>query len=572
MGARLRLKRADAMMINVPDILRNSLTRRICLLGALLWAPLWAQFPLSPPAPPAAQPEQPNDVLGRNTPRGTVLGFLAAARKGNMAVASQFLNTPLQGPVAESLARELFTVLDRRLPPRLQDLSDNPGGSLSDLRGDQDLVGTISSDRGNVDILVERVARGKSGSLWLFARETLNRIPALYEEITVTPIEIILPAFLVNTEIAGVALFEWVAVLLGLPAAYFFTVLLNRILSPLIGSLLRRMRKRADLPDREIVPVPVRLLLMAFGIYWILSGISLPLVARQFWNSTASILTIAACVWLFILLNDSVEHYIRLRLVRAGNMGAASVIRLGRRVLDVLVVFIGLVFSLYHFGLNPTAALAGLGVGGIAVALAAQKTLENVLGGISIIFDRVVRVGDTLQIGDTLGVVVDIGLRSTRIRTRDRTLVSLPNGQVANLKLENLSARDKFWFHPRLRLEHDTTPAQMQSVVQNVRRFLAEHSQVEPGSPSVRLIQFGRSSLDLDVSAYVLAGDWDRFLEMQGELLIGVREIVQASGAQIAFQPAVYAAGSSRLPVDEHKFSTPGKGLQASGREERDAL
>jgi MscS family membrane protein len=547
-------------MMDVPAVPRNTLTRSACLFGSLLCAPLWAQFPLSSSTPPAAQPDTPKDALGRSTPRGTVLGFLSAARKGNMAAASQFLNTPLRGSSAETLARQLFTVLDRRLPPRLQDLSDNPEGSPLDLRVDQDPVGTISSAGGNVEVMVERVARGKSGPLWLFSRETLDRIPALYEEVTVKSIDSVLPSFLVDTEIGGIALFEWVGVLLGLPAAYFFTVLLNRILTPLIGSLHRHLRKRADLPNLEVVPVPIRLLLIAVGIYWVLSDLSLPLLARQFWTSTASILTIAACVWLFILLNDKVEHYIRRRLVRSRNMGAASVIRLGRRVLDVLIIFTGLVFGLYHFGLNPTAALAGLGVGGIAVALAAQKTLENVLGGISLIFDQVVRAGDLLQVGDTLGTVEDIGLRSTRIRTRDRTLVSVPNGQVATLKLENLSARDKFWFHPRLSLQYDTTPAQMQSVVEGVRTFLAEHSHVEPGSAYVRFLQFGNSSLDLDVSAYVFAGDWNRFLELQGELLVGIREIVCATGAHVAFQPSIYIAGASPLPADGQIFSAPWKG------------
>jgi MscS family membrane protein len=536
-------------MTNVLLALRNTL-RSGCMLGALVCTPLWGQFPVPPSTPPAAQPETGKDALGRNTPRGTVLGFLAAARKGNMAAASQFLNTPLRGPAAESLARELFTVLDRRLPPRLQELSDSPEGSLSDLKADQDAVGTISSAQGNVEVLVERVARGKSGSLWFFSRETLDRIPALYEEINLKSIDNVLPPFLVNTEFGGIALFEWLSVLLGIPAAYFLTVLLNRILTPLIGSLLRHLLKKADLPIREIVPVPVRLLLIAFLIYWVLLDLSLPLLARQFWTSTASILTIAASVWLFILLNESVEHHLRRRLVRRGNMAAASVLRLGRRVLDVLVIFIGLVFGLYHFGLNPTAALAGLGVGGIAVALAAQKTLENVLGGISIIFDQVVQTGDMLQIGDTLGTVEDIGLRSTRIRTRDRTLVSVPNGQVANLKLENLSARDKFWFHPRLSLRYDTTPAQMQSVVEGMRKFLMEHSQVEPGSVYVRFLQFGKSSLDLDVSAYVFAKDWNRFLEMQGDLLAGVREIVEATGAQMAFQQSIFVAGVALPGLD----------------------
>src|SRR5271169_2030810 len=99
------------MTIDLPVARRNALTRSLCLLSALVWTPLCAQFQPSPSPAPAAQPETPKDALGRNTPRGTVLGFLAAARKGNMAAASQFLNTPLRGPAAESLARELFTVL-----------------------------------------------------------------------------------------------------------------------------------------------------------------------------------------------------------------------------------------------------------------------------------------------------------------------------------------------------------------------------------------------------------------------------------------------------------------------------
>jgi MscS family membrane protein len=430
------------------------------------------------------------------------------------------------------------------------------------------VVGTISSVQGNVEVVVERVARGKSGSLWLFSNETLDHIPALYEEVNVKSLDSVLPSFLVDTKLGGVALFEWAAVLLGMPAAWFLTGLLNRILTPLVGSLLRRVRKRPDLPEREIVPIPVRLLLMAVAIDWLLSDISLPLLARQFWSSVASILTIAACVLLFISLDDKVEQYLRHGLVRRGNMGAASVLRLGRRILDVLAIFVGLVVALYHFGLNPTAALAGLGVGGIAVALAAQKTLENVLGGISIIFDRVVQVGDTLLIGDTQGTVEDIGLRSTRIRTRDRTLVSVPNGQVANVKLENLSARDKFWFHPRLSLRYDTTPEQLGSVVRDVRKFLEEHAQVERDSVQLRFLQFGKSSLDLDVSAYVLAADWNPFLDIQGDLLVNIRQIVCAAGAQIAFEDPVYVSGSAALVKS---FQASDKDESGKDRKETDA-
>ena len=122
-----------------------------------------------------------------------------------------------------------------------------------------------------------------------------------------------------------------------------------------------------------------------------------------------------------------------------------------------MVIFVGMLVTLRYFGVNPTGALAGLGIGGIAVALAAQKTLENIVGGVSIILDQSVRVGDTLKVGDVLGTVREIGLRSTQIRTLDRTTVSVPNGQIANMTLENLSSRDKFWLHPILGLHYNTT-------------------------------------------------------------------------------------------------------------------
>lgn len=126
----------------------SDLCRRSFIIGALLCAPLGAQLSAPISSPAAAQTQNPTAALGRATPRDTVLGFLTAARKGNMEVASRFLNTRLRGAAAERLAQQLSTVLDRRLPPRLQDLSDSPEGSPSDLRVDQDLVGTISSEQG----------------------------------------------------------------------------------------------------------------------------------------------------------------------------------------------------------------------------------------------------------------------------------------------------------------------------------------------------------------------------------------------------------------------------------------
>jgi MscS family membrane protein len=502
----------------------------------LLCLPTLAQLRKPAPEPAPAQPEVPKDPLGRTTPRGTVLGFLKVARKGEDELAAQYLNTGLRGDAAADLAHQLFIVLDRRLPPRLNQLSDEPEGSLSDpLKPDQELVGTIKSDNHTVDIFVERVDRGRSGSLWLFSRKTLDSIPDLYDEINVVSVEHLLPEFLVKTQLASIALFEWLAVFVGLPFLYFLTVLLSRLFGRLIGVLRRRLYRKPDLPNPDLLPNPVRLLLLAILIQWINSKVSLPLLARQFWSSTATVITIAACVWLLILFASWGEVYAR-RLLRNRNLtGATSTLHLTRWVVDLLIIFAGVFVTLHYFGVNPTAALAGLGVGGIAIAFAAQKTLENVIGGVSLIFDQAVRVGDSLKVGEASGTVEDIGLRSTRIRTLDRTVVSVPNGQIANMTLENLSSRDKFWLHSILALRYGTASPKMSTVLEGIRKLLEESRHLEPASLRVRFLRFGPTSLDVEIFAYVLARDWNQFLEIQERLFLRVMDCIETSGVQFAF-------------------------------------
>jgi len=500
-------------------------------------------LPGTTPAP--AQPEIPNDSLGRTTPRGTVLGFLAASQKKEYAVAAEYLNSKVRGRAAEDLARQLSVVLDRRLPPRLNQLSDKPEGSLSDpLKPDWDLVGTITSSNGDVQIALERVARGKSVPVWLFSSKTLDSVPSLYQEIDVVPVDEVLPRFLV-TRIFGIQLFEWFAIFLGLPLLYIVTALVNRLLSSLIGRVLRRLKNNPDLINPEILHKPTRLLLIAITLRWVRSRVGLSLLARQFWSSVATVIAIAAIVWILVLLTSRVEASLQRRFRSRNLAGSASVLRLGTRVLDVLFIFGGFLGILYYFGFSPTAALAGLGVGGIAVALAAQKTLENVIGGVSLIVDQAVRVGDVLKVAETVGQVEEVGLRSTRIRTGDRTVVSIPNGQVANMSLETLSLRDKFWFHPSLSLHYQSTLAQIQSVVDGVRILLTEHRSLERSSVRVRFLGFGSSSFDIDIFAYVYASDWDHFLEIQEGLLFSIFDIIQKAGTHIALPSRVVYVGQA---------------------------
>jgi MscS family membrane protein len=557
--------------MGAPNVCVKHLERAALLILFLLFCPaVWCQVATSNPKTAETTQEPAPDPLGRNTPRGAVLNFLSIARKGNAQIAALYLSTPLRGADAEVAARQLAVVLDRRLPARLNQISDKPEGSVPDpLRPDEDLIGTISTSKGDLDILVERVDRGKAGKVWLFSHKTLNSIPDVFQELSTPPVEKLLPEFLIKTRVAAIPLFEWLAVFVGLPVLYLLTGLLNRIISLCVGALRRRLRRNVDFANPQVLPPPIRLLLLAITIRWLLSRVGLPLLARQFWSTAALIIVIGGCVWLLMLLNSWAERYLVGR--RPGLSGSASVLRLLRRLIDGLALFAGLLFILYHFGVNPTAALAGLGVGGIAIALAAQKTLENVIAGVSLIADQAVRVGDTLKLGDIVGTVEDVGLRSTRIRTPDRTLVSLPNGQIANMSLEALSARDKFWFHPLLSLRYDTTPDQLRSVMPGIRNLMNEHSNVDSLSVRVRFVRFGTSSLDLDIVAYVSARDWDEFLQIQEALLLGIMDIVHKAGVEIAFpSQTVYLAAHSSDKLDRLTPAYAPERRTATHHDERD--
>ena len=211
-------------------------------------------------------------------------------------------------------------------------------------------------------------------------------------------------------------------------------------------------------------------------------------------------------------------------------------------------MIIGALVILYIAGINIAAALTGLGIGGIAIAFAAQKTLENLFGGIMIISDQPVRVGDFCRAGDYLGTVENIGLRSTRIRTLKRTVVSVPNGQLALMSLENFAMRDKTWFHHTLHLRYETTADQLRYILAEIRKMLYGHSKVESASARIRFVRFGNSSLDLEVFAYVLEAEYEPFLHIQEDLLLRIIDIVEASGSGFALpSQTTYLAGDVGL-------------------------
>jgi MscS family membrane protein len=217
------------------------------------------------------------------------------------------------------------------------------------------------------------------------------------------------------------------------------------------------------------------------------------------------------------------------------NTGLAGILPLGRRLAKVVLLAVGGVSILTELGFHVESLIAGLGVGGIALALAAQKTVENLFGSLSIGVDQPFRVGDFVKVDDVLGTVETIGMRSTRIRTLDRTLVTFPNGRLADLKAESFAVRDRLRLYSNLSLAYGTTEAQLRAVLAGIERALREHPRIWPDAVSVRFTEFKESALNVEVAAWLQIGDWNEFTAARQDLYLRFMAVVEAAGASFAF-------------------------------------
>ncbi len=182
--------------------------------------------------------------------------------------------------------------------------------------------------------------------------------------------------------------------------------------------------------------------------------------------------------------------------------------------------------------------LAGLGLGGLAVALAAQSTLQNFISGITLYFDKPIAVGDYCQFGDKSGTVEFIGMRSTRIRTQAHTLLTIPNSEFSNMQIENYAKRDHMFLITTLNLRYETSPEQLRHLLSELRALLLAHPKVANDSVTVRFEGFGAHSLDIAIAAYVLSNDYSDFVEIREDIYLNIMQVIEALGTKLAV-PAV---------------------------------
>jgi MscS family membrane protein len=482
--------------------------------------------------PVAAQ----TDPLGRTTPSGTVVGFLQAEQNGNDKAASDYLQMSAsrrqaQGP---DLAKKLKLLMDRAFVGRLSRISTNPEGDLTAGSPDQQTIGLFSVGESEIPVVLVRISDASAGKIWLFSAETLSKVNDLYDNVEALQVETKLPQALVRNLFLGMPLWQWLALIIAIPVAIIIGWAVVLFLA-IPRRFYLKYRKRPNLHSYSQVSKPLLLVFGGIAHRVIASYLGLPLLPRLYYFRTIAVLISIGFFWFLIRISAITMQRLRRHAISVGRTGTGTLMLLGERILAAVIFILAVLAILAILGFNLTTLLAGLGIGGIAIAFAAQKTLENLFGGISVLADEVIRVGDSCRFGDRVGTVEDISLRSTRIRTVERTQLSIPNGTLATMNVENLSRRDKILFNPSLGIRSETSPDQLRYLLAELRRLLYEHPKVETQSARIRLASCDPSANTLEVFSYVLTSDFAEFTAIREDLLLRIIDIVRQSGTNFAF-------------------------------------
>jgi MscS family membrane protein len=333
----------------------------------------------------------------------------------------------------------------------------------------------------------------------------------------------------------GLLWWQWLAIPLFALASWLGGRVLGWITRRILGALFARTQTTWDDLLLERVAAPLTALWSIGVAYTLIPWLGLTRAGEASVEGGLHAGVFVVLVWAALRSVDLAFDFLGSFPWARANPLAAGVLPLGSRIARVAVTIIGVIAVLTQLGYPVASLLAGLGIGGLALALAAQKTVENLFGSVSISVDQPCRIGDFVQVENVTGTVEAIGLRSTRLRTLARTIVTIPNGKLADARIENFAVRDRLRLFCVLQLVYGTTAAQLRQVVAGVERALAEHPKLYPEGLSVRFVNIGASSLDVEVSAWLATADWGEFTRLRQDLFLRFLEVVEGAGTQLAF-------------------------------------
>jgi MscS family membrane protein len=484
---------------------------------------------------PVAEPSGPQDALNRGTPRGAITGFLQACEAFDFERAAQYLdlrNVPKSVATigGAELARRLNHILSRAVWLDDYTISDDPKGILGDgLPTYRDELVRIPTDDGEAILWLQQVPREDGESIWKVSNRSVVLIPDLYELYSYPPgVETVRGWFPSNAAFLGLELFKVfiliVLMLLAWPVLHLIGLGLARVFSSPASNRYPLVRKICTRP------------LVALGILIVLYAAlgELGMGARAQQIARAHTLLTFVVVWIIWSVINLYRNHQEDKIAAQGRPGAAKLVRPLTTFLKLTVLLVAFLFWLQNLGVNISALLAGLGIGGLAVALALQRPIEDLMGALSIFSQSPLRVGDLVRYGDVLGNVEDIGLRTTRLRTLTNTVVSIPNSLISAREVENLTYRSKIRYWPTLRLRYDTTPEQLRKITGRIVSMLESHERVHDDGIRARVTEFANDAILVSVHCFMKTIDFAESLEIGEDLNFRIMEILRAEGAAFA--------------------------------------
>jgi len=514
-----------------------------------------AQTRLMPQAPgtqPVDTTPAASTKVEAGSPRESMQAFLRLTGHGDYESATFFLELPA-GESSErgsELAERLKAVLDRSLSPSLEEVSPLATGNLDDgLPPDRDQAGAVKLRSGLSDPI--RLVRRSDGrrTWWIFTASSVKRIDAWYDELGAAPLRDWIPEPLRRAGPFSIQWWQWLILLGLIPVMVLLGSILGRVVLAALHFVLRRTPGPWEVQLLPALRAPLYLLCML--------SLAIPLTARLKLNTEVdgfigalvkAGLTIGV-FWTLMRLVGFLEDYLQHRRWLSESPELRSLVPLGARSTKVLLALLAIIATLGQLNYPVTTLLGALGIGGIAVALGAQKTLSNWIGSVAIAIDRPFHVGDWVKIQDVEGTVEGIGLRSTRVRTFDRTVVAIPNSSLSEIHTESYSARDRIRLSFRFGVVYETTAPQMRAIIQEIEAWLRQHPKVWQETVVVRFAALGDFALEIELQAWFLTTDMEEFRNLRQETLLAIMDIVERNASSFAFptQTVYHADGGKWL-------------------------
>lgn len=499
----------------------------------------------TPPQKPDAGTEQ----IELQSPRAAVREFLELIRHGDDKEAAKFLVRP-----DASLARQLGAVFDGQPRFDLEQVSDEPEGVDDDglPAGDESVANVELGDHVPEHIVMVKMTNGEPR--WRFNVPTIKRIPVWYERTPNAWATKNLPGWMTRRGPVGVQFWQWAVLLLVAALSWGVGTIVGKLLGGGVKKLIERFK-----PNRwtELLFTRTQGPLTLAAALALVAGtvpfLGLPETAGAFLIRVVKGGYLAVFFWLLVRAVDVVREVLIARLP-SDQPGSRSLISLGSRFTKALLFTILVIAVLSLVGLPVGSLLAGLGIGGLAVALAGQKTLENLIGTFAIGFDAPFREGDFVKMRDFTGTVESIGLRSTRIRTLDRTIITVPNGKLADEHVETFAARDRVRLSLNFALRYGATPDDIEQALQRAEEVLKADADVDDSTATVRLTNFGEWGLGIEIIAMVNTAEFSKFTVVRQRVLLATLRALDKAGVTLdpaqVFQQQGPAAAAARRTTE----------------------